>query len=142
MKVRAVLPVLGVVVPVVAALSAATAAVPVARGLYTDGQAAEGAVLYAQQCAMCHGAALEGTFEVPGLTGKFVANWAGRPLGDLYGYLGRAMPQFAPGTLAPADNARIVAFLLKTNGYPAGATPLAAGSTQLTATLPAPPAPR
>lgn len=142
MRVRAVLPALALAVPLAAALGAATAAVPAARGFYLELQATEGAALYAQRCAMCHGAALEGTFEVPGLTGKFVANWAGRPLGDLYGYLGRAMPQFAPGTLAPADNARILAFLLKANGYPAGAGPLAPDSPQLKASLPAPPPPR
>ena len=66
------------------------------RGFYSAAAAEEGARLYAERCAMCHGAALEGTHEVPGLTGKFVANWAGRPVGDLPAYLGRAMPQFAP----------------------------------------------
>ena len=31
--------------------------------------------------------------EIPGLTGKFMANWAGRPVGDLFDYVSRAMPQ-------------------------------------------------
>ena len=91
-----------------------------ASGVYTEAQAAEGAAVYAGQCAMCHGARMEGTVEVPTLTGKFVANWAGRPVGDLFDYLARAMPQMAPGTLQPADNARLVAFILKANGAPAG----------------------
>jgi hypothetical protein len=30
----------------------------------------------------------------------------------------------APGSLSPEDNARITAFLLRENGYPAGAKPL------------------
>jgi len=80
---------------------------------------------------MCHGRALGGTFETPGLTGKFLANWGKRPLGDLYDYVGRAMPQFAPGTLTPQDNARLLAFLLKANGMPAGPAPLPADSVAL-----------
>ncbi len=100
-------------------------------GVYTAAQAAEGAAVYARQCAMCHGARLEGTVETPGLTGKFVANWAGRPVGDLFDYLARAMPQMAPGTLQPADNARLVAFILEANGAPAGTRALPADSATL-----------
>jgi mono/diheme cytochrome c family protein len=100
-------------------------------GVYTAAQAAEGAAVYARQCAMCHGARLEGSVEVPGLTGKFVANWADRPVGDLYDYLARAMPQMAPGTLQPEDNARLVAFILQANGAPAGTRNLPAGSAAL-----------
>jgi mono/diheme cytochrome c family protein len=98
---------------------------------YTAEQAEAGAQLYAQRCAMCHGRALEGTYETPGLTGKFIANWGRRPLSDLYDYLGRAMPQFAPGSLTHEENARLVAFLLKANGAPAGAAPLPADSAAL-----------
>ena len=83
------------------------------------------------QCAMCHGARLEGTVETPALVGKFVANWANRPLGDLFDYLGRAMPQSSPGKLTPQDNARLVAFILRANGAPAGDTPLPADAAAL-----------
>ncbi|MCL6251579.1 cytochrome c [Altererythrobacter sp. KTW20L] len=93
-------------------------------GVYTTGQADEGARIYAARCAMCHGAQLEGTVETPGLVGKFVANWAGRPLGNLFAYLGRAMPQNAPGTLSPEDTTALVAFILRANGAPAGSRPL------------------
>ena len=93
-------------------------------GVYTAAQADEGARVYAARCAVCHGARLEGTVETPGLVGKFVANWADRPLGDLFDYLARAMPQGSPGSLAAEDNARLVAFILRANGAPAGDTPL------------------
>ena len=111
------------------AIASIAAAKPVAVSAppalsYTAEQAEEGAKLYAQRCAMCHGRALEGTYETPGLTGKFVANWGRRPLSDLYDYMGRAMPQFAPGSLTHEDNARLIAFLLKANGAPAGTAPL------------------
>ena len=100
-------------------------------GVYTAAQADEGARVYAARCAMCHGARLEGTVETPGLVGKFVANWADRPVGDLFDYLARAMPQSAPGTLAPQDNARLVAFLLRANGAIAGDAALPADSAAL-----------
>ena len=93
-------------------------------GVYTLAQAEEGARLYVAQCAMCHGARLEGTVETPALAGKFVASWAGRPVAELSDYLARAMPQGAPGRLAPGDSARLVAFILRANGAPAGNTPL------------------
>ena len=100
-------------------------------GVYNGVQADEGARVYAVQCAVCHGARLQGTVETPGLTGKFVANWAERPLGDLFDYLARAMPQSAPGTLSPQDNARLVAFILRANGAPAGSSPLPADGAAL-----------
>lgn len=89
-------------------------------GVYSAAQADEGARIYAVQCAMCHGARLEGTVETPGLVGKFVAGWASRPVGDLFDYIARAMPQGSPGKLAAEDNARLVAFILRANGAPAG----------------------
>ena len=100
-------------------------------GVYSAAQADEGARVYAVQCAMCHGARLEGTVETPGLVGKFVANWAGRPLGDLFDYLALAMPQSAPGRLSAQDNARLVAFILRANGAPAGSVPLPADPAAL-----------
>lgn len=95
-----------------------------ANGVYTEAQAAQGAAIFAERCAMCHGKQAEGTWEVPSLKGKFMANWGRETVGALSDYLARAMPQFAPGTLEPADNVKLVAFLLKANGHPAGAKPL------------------
>ncbi len=109
-----------------AALSIA-AADPVrtsAQGIYTEAQAAEGAELYQAICAACHGATLGGSMETPPLHGKFVANWAGKPMSQLVDYISHAMPLYAPGSLPPEDNARITAYLLKANGMPAGATAL------------------
>lgn len=120
--------------PVLVALcpgAIAQSALPQAAGLYTEQQAEAGAGVYAAQCAVCHGAALEGTYEVPSLTGKFVAHWAQRPVGNLYDYLGRAMPQNAPGSLPPEDNAALIAYILKANGYAPGPKPLLADQARL-----------
>ncbi len=107
---------------------AAPKAPPPPRPPFTATQAAQGAQVYALQCAMCHGKRLEGTMETPALTGKFVANWAGRPLADLPAYLVRAMPQFAPGSLSVPDAACLTAFILSANGYAAGPVPFTAQS--------------
>lgn len=117
-----------------AALSAGatlSAAISTRGGVYSESQAAAGAQLYAERCMMCHGAMLEGTFETPALQGKFIASWSRAPLGDLYDYIGRAMPQFAPGSLTPDEDAKLIAFLLKANGLPAGRDSLPADSAML-----------
>lgn len=111
------------------ACSAASAAPKNAPRLsYTAAQAAEGAQVYAVRCAMCHGRRLEGTLETPALTGKFVANWAGRPVSDIPAYLMLAMPQFAPGSLSSDDAVRLTAFILQANGYAAGTRPFTASA--------------
>ncbi|QHC36565.1 c-type cytochrome [Komagataeibacter xylinus] len=91
-----------------------------AMSYYTAEQAGRGAVAYQQFCAVCHGADLGGAFDVPPLVGRFAANWAGAPLGQLFDYMSKAMPLFAPGTLTPAQNADLLAFLLRENGVQAG----------------------
>ncbi|MBB2160018.1 c-type cytochrome [Gluconacetobacter sacchari] len=83
---------------------------------------ARGAALYRAACAMCHGSRLEGNFQTPALTGRFVANWAGAPVAELEDYVQRAMPLMAPGTLSPEDTKAIVAFLLEANAIPRGRT--------------------
>lgn len=108
---------------------------------FTVTQASEGARIYAVRCAMCHGATLRGNLEMPGLTGKFMANWAGRPVGSLFDYVSRAMPQPAPGSISAADNARVVAFLLQANGVKPGSTalPTEPGALQRMTLLPVAP---
>ena len=100
-------------------------------GRYTIEQAEAGARLYAINCAMCHGTRLEGRGEIPALTGRFVANWAGRPVSDLFGYISQAMPQHAPGTLSAEQNAQLLALVLQANGAPPGTRPLPADGAAL-----------
>ena len=102
-----------------------------AAGRYTAAQAEAGARLYSITCAMCHGQQLQGMGEVPALTGRFVANWAGRPVADLYAYVSQAMPQHAPGSLTPEQNAQLVALILKANGAPEGRSALPADEAAL-----------
>ncbi|MGC1387710.1 MAG: PQQ-binding-like beta-propeller repeat protein [Steroidobacteraceae bacterium] len=84
--------------------------------LFTSEQAAEGKALYDSKCAACHGEALKGA-AAPALAGvDFAAAWGADD---------------AAGTLRPAEYSAILAYILQQNGYPAGSTPLRAGSPQL-----------
>jgi mono/diheme cytochrome c family protein len=94
-------------------------------GVYTEDQATGGAALYQPQCASCHGKALEGTGQNPPLAGDdFKTNWDGQPLGDLFEKMRTSMPADRPGKLSGEQNAAILAYMLKRNGFPAGSTPL------------------
>ncbi|GBQ90288.1 cytochrome c [Acetobacter nitrogenifigens DSM 23921 = NBRC 105050] len=87
---------------------------------YTAEQAEHGAALYKQNCAVCHGGTLDGAFDTPSLRGRLISNWSGTTLDKVFHYISKAMPLFAPGSLKPADNAAIVAFILRENDVAPG----------------------
>jgi mono/diheme cytochrome c family protein len=94
-------------------------------GLYSEAQAARGEATYAQACAMCHGSTLSGTGEAPGLSGpRFLSKWSGLNLGELLDRIRTTMPLDRPGALSRDAYADVLAFLLKSNGYPAGSRDL------------------
>jgi cytochrome c len=111
---------------ITAVTSAQAARISIWDGVYTDAQADRGHTLYMQSCARCHGADLSGTFEIPPLMGRFMPYWSGSTLDVLFDYVSTAMPLDHPGALGANANADIVAFLLKSNAIPAGATELKA----------------
>lgn len=101
--------------------------------LYTADQASAGANIYAQSCATCHGAAMEGT-SAPALKGKDfsdVATAQSMTADTLYDVISSTMPQSDPGSLKPEEYAAVTAYILQQNGYPAGATALAKGAAGL-----------
>ena len=110
------------------AASGARAGTSVWDGVYTEEQASRGQTLFHQSCARCHGVNLAGTFETPPLVGRFIPYWAGTTLNVLFDYISTAMPLDRPGSLGPGANADIVAFILKTNEFPAGTKELSAAS--------------
>ena len=97
----------------------------VARGgVYTAGQAAAGAKLYAASCSACHGANLHGIVG-PALIGDaFTSQWTGEPASDAYEMMAKNMPLGAPGSLTQAQSLALMAFILRENKYPAGPAPL------------------
>jgi mono/diheme cytochrome c family protein len=90
-------------------------------GVFTEAQAARGEKVYAEYCGYCHGDGLGGVEAAPALTGPaFYANWEGETLNALFERIRTGMPQDSPGSLSRAQNADIVAHMLRVGGYPAG----------------------
>ncbi len=90
-------------------------------GIYSEEQSKSGDTLYRKECASCHGEDLAGAGQTPPLSGiEFKMDWNGLTVGDLYERMRISMPADHPGTLNPEQNAAILAFLLKSNDFPAG----------------------
>src|SRR5262245_25453301 len=96
--------------------------------IYTDPQAARGQAVYDKRCASCHGSRLEGS-SASALSGsKFADRWArgDKSVDDLYYITRTQMPFGAGNTLSRQQYIDTVAYLLKVNGYRAGARELPA----------------
>jgi mono/diheme cytochrome c family protein len=93
--------------------------------VFTEDQVKRGAAAYQRDCSNCHGAALEGGDMTPPLVGgAFTSNWNDLTLGDLFDRIRQTMPLDSPGKLSRQQNADVIAFILKTNAWPSGATEL------------------
>ena len=101
--------------------------------LYTEEQATAGAALFGRVCVECH--------EKKDVTSAdFRAKWTGRPILDLYELIRTTMPDSNPGALSRDEYAGTLAYILKLNGLPAGATAVMPDSTAMrNATLEFPP---
>jgi len=100
-------------------------------GVYAADQAKRGETLYNEACAACHDPKLIGGIG-PALAGKdFIGAWKDKSVGDVFTKIKIEMPLTAPGTLTPEQTADVVSFILSSNQFPAGATPLAADATPL-----------
>ena len=97
-------------------------------GAYSEAQAARGALIYRRECVMCHAPALEGNGEAPPLVGRFIPDWEGTRLSDLFDKIRETMPLFAPATLSPSDTSDLLAFILRSNNFPAGPKDLETGN--------------
>jgi mono/diheme cytochrome c family protein len=86
---------------------------PASTGVYSATQAARGRALYGDNCQGCHNIASQ--------SGEsFAKKWRGAALSDLFLVLTDDMPKDAPGSLAPAERADIIAYMLKLNEFAAG----------------------
>ena len=101
-------------------------------GSYTEAQAERGAEDYRVSCAGCHGANLRGDSHAAGLVGMgFMFLWEGKSLGELYSKIRNDMPQDQPRSLSKGSYEDILAFILKSNDFPAGDTELESGENAL-----------
>jgi mono/diheme cytochrome c family protein len=119
----------GALMVAASASTQAQAARTVQDGIYSAAQAGRGQSLYSQRCATCHGAALNGAQGPPLVGDAFVGNWRSEPLSALVDKIHNTMPADAPGELTPQQSVDLVAFILKSGGFPSGTTELAAANT-------------
>ena len=102
-------------------------------GVYSEEQAKRGSEIYAEKCAMCHGDSLGGVEAAPPLTGPaFYANWEGESLNALFERMRTSMPLDNPGSLSRAQNADVLAHMLRIGGYPTGTVALEGQAGALT----------
>ena len=115
-------------------LSGQASSTPLSAGAFSEAQSARGEVLYLDECGSCHGSTLRGVGEFggPGLLGeRFLSNWRGKTLAELFERTRTTMPQDSPGRLREQEYADIIAFLLKANNYPSGDRDLTPASGKL-----------
>jgi mono/diheme cytochrome c family protein len=95
-------------------------------GVYTEEQATGGSAAYAKHCSECHLEDLAGDGCAPALKGpEFMNNWNTLSVGDLFERIRVSMPPSDPNSVTPKEKAAIVAYLLKSSGFPAGKSELA-----------------
>ena len=100
-------------------------------GVYSDAQAGRGEGLYSQQCAACHSGDLSGS-GAPALAGTdFLGSWDKTSVADLVDKIVTSMPSAAPGSLSRDQATDLVAFILKSNKFPAGSDELASDAATL-----------
>jgi mono/diheme cytochrome c family protein len=91
-------------------------------GVYTEGQATRGMMAFGQSCAGCHALAAEG--KAPLVGDPFWKSFAQKNVGELLEFVSSYMPNGNPGSLNKTAYEDIVALMLKSNGFPAGAAEL------------------
>lgn len=92
---------------------------PASAGVYKEEQAIRGDTVFQRTCLSCH----TPTFHADE---QFRMNWIGRTVYDLFKLLKTTMPEDNIGGLSDDDYTRVIAYILKLNGFPAGADSLSA----------------
>jgi cytochrome c5 len=105
----------------VATAQAPTDIKPATAGVYKEEQAARGDTVFQRTCLSCHTPLFHADEQ-------FRMNWIGRTVYDLFKLLKTTMPEDNIGGLSDDDYTRVIAYILKLNGYPAGADSLSADS--------------
>ena len=91
----------------------------VADRVYSPEQAGRGQTLFRDVCIVCHPDPL------------WRESWQGRTVGEVYSKILRFMPDDDPGSLSRAEAASAVAYILQSNGFPAGETALSTDESAL-----------
>jgi len=96
-------------------------------GIYTDAQAERGQLAFNQSCSNCHTVDASGNRR-PVTGDKFWEAWTQKTADALLTWVSTNMPNGNGGSLPAPTYRDLVAFILKSNGFPAGTTDLAAES--------------
>ena len=94
---------------------------PATVGVYTEIQAARGDSAFQKYCLSCHTPSFHSD-------DQFRMNWFGRTVYDLFKILKTTMPEDNIGGLSDEEYTRVIAYILKINGFPAGADSLQSDS--------------
>jgi len=85
-------------------------------GVYSEEQAGWGRTTYDSKCASCHDGGTMG----PELWGDpFLAQWENKHVGEFFTRIKTTMPEDAPGSLSEKEILDVIAYVIKTNGFPA-----------------------
>jgi alcohol dehydrogenase (cytochrome c) len=94
-----------------------------AAGPFTQAQVDAGRQGFADNCAACHQADLQGTNDAPQLAGSaFMGAWKGRTTQQLYTKISKTMPSGRGGSLDEPTYTSITAYILRANGATPGTT--------------------
>ena len=84
---------------------------------YSQEQSKRGRASYDGKCASCHDGGTMG----PELWGDpFLTQWENKDAGSFFARIQTTMPEDAPGTLGEKEVLDIIAYVIQTNGFPAG----------------------
>lgn len=101
--------------------SAAQTLKPASAGVYKEEQAVLGDTVFQKNCLSCHAPSFHSD-------DQFRMNWLGRTVFDLFKLLKTTMPEDNIGGLTDDEYTRVIAYILKLNGFPAGADSLSSDS--------------
>ena len=91
-------------------------------GVYTEAQATRATGVFGATCAGCHTLTSDGNRPLSGES--FWQSNTQKSVAELLGYVSKNMPNGNGGSLAQETYNDLVALILKSNGFPAGATEL------------------
>ena len=104
-------------VAVAASGQSTTTETTVRDNVYSQEQSKRGRAAYDGKCASCHDGGTMG----PELWGEaFLTQMENKDVGGFFSRIQTTMPEDAPGTLSDSEVLDIIAYVLQTNGFPAG----------------------
>jgi S-disulfanyl-L-cysteine oxidoreductase SoxD len=101
------------------------------QGVYTSAQAERGKGVFNTTCLRCHGEDLGGSTAPALKDDRFQSSWGGDTIESLFTKIRDTMPPNFGTILDAQVKLDIVAYILQTNGFPAGTSELKVGSADL-----------